>query len=48
MHRNFSTTDADMEHVMADKAYGSDTLLDQVHAQGATVVIPPRRNRSET
>ena len=34
--------------VIADKACDSDSLLDQIHAQGATAVIPPRRNRSET
>jgi len=34
--------------VIADKAYDCDSLLDQIHAQGAAAVIPPRRNRGET
>ena len=31
--------------VIADKAYDSDALLDQIRAQGAQAVIPPRGNR---
>jgi transposase len=34
--------------LIADKAYDSDSLLAQIQNQGATAVIPPRRNRSET
>ncbi len=32
-------------HVIADKGYDSDRILDFVHAQGATAVIPPTSNR---
>ena len=39
--------DSKAEKVMADKAYDSDALIDQIKAQGATPVIPPRANRIE-
>ncbi len=35
------------EKVLADKAYDSDALIDQIEAQGAKAVIPPRKNRIE-
>jgi transposase len=31
--------------VLADKGYDADALIDRIHASGARVVIPPRRNR---
>jgi transposase len=33
--------------VIADKAYDSDLLLEQIRSQEAEAVIPPRRNRTE-
>jgi transposase len=39
--------DSEAEKVIADKAYDSDQLIDQIEAQGATAVIPPRANRTE-
>jgi transposase len=35
------------ETVIADKAYDSMPLIAQIEAQGATPVIPPRKNRNE-
>lgn len=32
-------------HVIADKGYDSDKILDFVRGQGAVAVIPPRSNR---
>ena len=34
------------EHLLADKGYGSDTIVEQAIAQGMTPVIPPRKNRT--
>jgi transposase len=39
--------DCQAEKVIADKAYDSAELIAQIEAQGATPVIPPRKNRSE-
>ena len=33
--------------VIADKAYDADPLVDRIAAEGAEVVIPPKRNRTE-
>jgi transposase len=33
--------------VIADKGYDSDPFIEQIKAQGATAVIPPRKNRKE-
>jgi transposase len=33
--------------IIADKAYDCDALLEQIEKQGATAVIPPRKNRKE-
>ena len=33
--------------VIADKAYDADELVDIIEVSGATVVIPPRKNRKE-
>jgi transposase len=35
------------EFVIADKAYDSDPFIAQINAQGATAVIPPRKNRTQ-
>jgi transposase len=39
--------DSEAEKVIADKAYDSDTLVAQIESQGATPVIPPRKNRNQ-
>jgi transposase len=33
--------------VIGDKGYDADALMVRIHAMGAQVVIPPRRNRTE-
>jgi len=33
--------------VIADKAYDSEPFITQIEAQGATAVIPPRKNRTQ-
>jgi len=33
------------QHLMADKGYDSDAIVQQVQQQGMSVVIPPRKNR---
>ena len=33
------------EHLLADKGYDSDVIVEQAIAQGMSVVIPPRKNR---
>lgn len=33
------------EHLIADKGYDSDAIVEQVTGQGMQAVIPPRRNR---
>ena len=33
------------EHLLADKGYDSDAIVEQATAQGMSVVIPPRKNR---
>ncbi len=33
------------EHVIGDKGYDSDSFIDVIETNGATAVIPPRRNR---
>ena len=35
------------EHLLADKGYDSDAIVEQATAQGMSVVIPPRKNRKE-
>jgi transposase len=35
------------EAVVADKGYDADALIEHIEAGGATVVIPPKRNRRE-
>lgn len=35
------------EHVIADKGYDSDALVEKIEASGAEAVIPPRSNRKE-
>lgn len=39
--------DSQADKVIADKAYDSDALVAQIQAQGATPVIPPKKNRIE-
>ena len=39
--------DAYPPRLIGDKAYDSDKLIAQIEAQGATPVIPPRKNRHE-
>lgn len=35
------------EHLLADKAYDTDALVEQCQTQGMKAVIPPKRNRKE-
>jgi transposase len=35
------------EHLLADKGYDSDVIVEQAAAQGMIAVIPPRKNRKE-
>lgn len=37
----------DAEHVIADKGYDSNELVETIEANGAKAVIPPRSNRKE-
>ncbi|MBM3969838.1 MAG: transposase [Planctomycetes bacterium] len=34
-----------VEHVVADKSYDGDRVLERIHAQGSQAVIPPQINR---
>ena len=38
---------SEADRVIADKGYDSDRFVEQIEAQGATAVIPPRENRKE-
>ena len=33
------------EHLLADRGYDTDKIVDQVQAQGMSAVIPPKKNR---
>jgi transposase len=35
------------EHLLADKGYDSDAIVEQARRQGMEVQIPPRKNRKE-
>lgn len=35
------------QHLIADKGYDSDVIVEQARLQGMQVVIPPRKNRKE-
>ena len=35
------------EHLLADKGYDNDEIIEQAKAQDMSVVIPPRKNRKE-
>ena len=35
------------EHLLADRGYDSDEIVDQAQKQGMKVVIPPKKNRKE-
>lgn len=35
------------EHLIADKGYDSDAIVEQARRQGMRAVIPPRKNRKE-
>jgi transposase len=37
----------DAQHLLADRGYDSDAIVDQAKTQGMTSVIPPRKNRKE-
>jgi transposase len=37
----------DADHLIGDKAYDTDAILEQAAAQGMGVVIPPKKNRKE-
>ncbi|WP_240669003.1 IS5 family transposase [Dyella sp. M7H15-1] len=39
--------DIPAEHLMADKGYDSDAIVEQAHEQGMQAHIPPRKNRKE-
>lgn len=34
------------EHLIADKGYDSDAIIDQARSQGMKPVIPPKKNRT--
>lgn len=34
------------EHLIADKGYDSDAIVEQATSRGMNVVIPPRKNRT--
>jgi transposase len=34
------------EHLIADKGYDSDAIMDQARSQGMKPVIPPKKNRT--
>ena len=34
------------EHLLADKGYDTDAILEQAKAQGMNAVIPPKKNRT--
>ena len=34
------------DHLIADKGYDSDAIVEQAKTQGMTAVIPPRKNRT--
>ncbi len=36
-----------MDYLLGDKGYDSDAIVAKVKAQGATAVIPPRKNRKQ-
>lgn len=36
-----------MAHLLADKGYDSDAIVEIAEKQGAKVVIPPRKNRKQ-
>jgi transposase len=35
----------DAEHLLADRGYDSDAIVEQAEKQGMKAVIPPRKNR---
>lgn len=35
-----------VEHLMADRAYDTNALIEYLYQQGAQAVIPPKRNRT--
>ena len=35
------------EHLLADRAYDSNLILEQAEIQGMKVVIPPKKNRKQ-
>lgn len=35
------------QHLLADKGYDSDAIVEQAHKQGMKAQIPPRKNRKE-
>jgi transposase len=35
------------EHLLADKGYDTDAILDRAEIQGMSAVIPPKKNRKE-
>jgi len=37
----------DADHLIADKGYDTDAILEQAAAQGMSAVIPPKRNRKD-
>jgi len=36
----------DADHLIADKGYDTDTILQQAATQGMHAVIPPKKNRT--
>ena len=39
--------DLDAQHLIADKGYDSDAIIEKATAQDMQAVIPPRKNRKE-
>ncbi|MCL4880481.1 MAG: transposase [Anaerolineae bacterium] len=38
------TVDLAFEHLIADRSYGAKDFVDELHARGIEVVIPPNKN----
>jgi transposase len=41
------TVDLEFDHLIADRSYGAKDFVDELHARGIEVVIPPNKNAKE-
>lgn len=41
------TVDLEFDHLIADRSYGAKEFVDELHARGIEVVIPPNKNARE-